>query len=395
MSRMVQTNSARRTFTRCRRQYWFKYIQRLDPIFTAPPLSFGRLIHECLEAFHRDKTVLFDGVIKSWRDAYVAEFNSVNQDPDFVGDIDTEKIDAMAELARGMMLGYVAKYARDLNAWEILAVEEPFRLPLRTICGKCNSNGCDSCGGTGLGRKSPVWDQAGKLDLVMREDGLVWIVENKTTAETDPGRYESDLLLDTQPRSYLWAVRHLAEQRGWGKVGGILYNVLRKRIPADPHPLQCKSCKGSGDPSKKAIKEGATDKCPACHGTGVSGISTKQGTDTTIAKYTEAIRRYPHLDVNDYEDVLSMLQSRGDRFFWRFYHHVSETDLNDWEAETYQVCRDIATTDRFYRNPDACSVNGRRCPYRRICTEDDPIARQNFKQRDEAHPELSAEEIDA
>ena len=392
MSRRVQTNSARRVFTHCRRQYWFKYIEKLDPIFTAPPLSFGTLIHNCLESFHKDKEVLFDGTINAWRDAYVAEFNAVNQDPDFVGDIDTEKIEGMAELAKGMMLGYVAKNAKDLNTWEILAVEEPFRFPLRTICSKCNGKGCQACDGAGLGRRSPVWDQAGKLDLVIKDEGLVWVVENKTTVETDRDRYESDLLLDTQPRSYIRAMQHLAAERDWGRVGGLIYNVLRKRLPADPHPLKCKSCKGSGQPTKKAQKEGHTE-CPTCNATGVIGISKHQGTDTTIAKYTEAIRRYPHLDVNDYEDVLSKLQARGDRFFWRFYHHIGPSDLNDWEAETYQVCRDIATTDRFYRNPNACSVNGRRCPYRRICTEDDPIARRNFKQRDEAHPELTAEEI--
>ena len=393
MTRRTITNSARRAFSRCRRYYWFRYIQKLDPIFTAPPLSFGTLIHACLEDFYVNKSVLFDGIIDKWRADYLAEFHSVDSSV-IEGEVDTTKIDKMAELARGMMRGYVAKRAGDLNDWEILAVEKPFRFPLHTICGKCNGNGCDACGGSGLGRKSPVWDQAGKLDLAMRHNGLVWVVENKTTTLTDRDQYENDLGLDTQPRSYVWAVKRMIEANGWGKLGGLLYNVLRKKEPANPHPLQCKSCKGSGNPSKKAQKEGHHDKCPACVGSGVSGISKKQGTDTTIEKYTQAIRQYPHLDVNDYEDVLAMLQSRGDRFFWRFYHHVGESDLNDWETETYQVCRDIATTDRYYRNPDACTVMGRRCAFRRICTDDDPIARRNFTVREEDHPELKAEEID-
>ncbi len=397
--RLTITNSERRTFTGCRRAYWFRYIEYLEPVFSAAPLRFGSLIHDCLKSFHLREAVLFSDRIQQWRDAYVVDVNQTS-DPDALADIDTSKVDKMAELANGIMLRYVEKYGDDLNRWEILGVEQPFRFPLHTPCTDCKGAGkvgadkCTRCKGSGIGRRSPQWDQAGVIDLIVGENGLVWVVEHKTTSATSRDAYESELLLDTQPRSYLWAVKQMAEKHGWGKVGGILYNVMRKKLPADPHELKCKSCKGSCKPTKTALKaDPSLTECPTCVGTGVIGISQKQGTDTTIEKYAAAIKKHPHLDVNDYEDTLSMLQARGDRFLWRFYHHVSEADLNDWELETYQVTRDISQTDRYYRNPNACAVPGRRCAFRRICIEDDPMARRSFKFRSEHHPEVKAEEI--
>lgn len=399
--RRVITNSTRRTFTRCRRQHWFRHEEKLEPILRAPPLAFGSLIHDCLQSFYKDKIVLHGTTIAAWRQKYIEEVQAANDVGETFGaDVDTEKVDKMAELATGIMDGYVQRYAVDHNRFEVIATELPFKLPLHVPCSSCEGSGsilrddgtlerCPSCGGRGIGRRSPTWDYAGVLDLVVRElkNGLIWVVEHKTTATSDRDQYESDLQLDTQPRGYVWAALQLAEQHGWGTVGGILYNCLRKKIPAEPKPTQCKRCRGTGK-----RKDGP---CQYCNETGVGAISKSQGTDTTMDLYANAIKAYPHLKIEDYEDVLQKLRARGDRFFWRFYHHINDGDLIDWELEMYQVTRDIATTDRYYRNPDACSVNGRRCPFRRICLEDDEIARKNFNVRSEAIPEITQADLDA
>jgi len=383
VTRRLLTNSMRRTFTQCRRKYFFVYPERLSPIVTAPPLSFGQLVHDCLEDFHINKNVLFDHVMNAWEIKHHAEVDAAAGSNEYA-DVDHDKIADLRKLATGMMQGYVQRYANDLNTWRILACEKPFRYPISTF--KSGTRG----------RSSATWDFGGKIDLLFADQDGSWILENKTTQETDKDKYETTLMLDTQPIGYVWGAEKLIQEMGWPPLRGIIYNVLRKKLPADPHPLKCKSCKGSGQPTKKAQKEGHTS-CPTCNATGVVGISTKQSTDTTVEKYVAAIRSYPHLDINDkdYEDVISMLTSRGDRFFWRFWHPVSLQDIEDWERETYQITRDIDTCEAFYRNVSACSVNGRKCPYRRICLEDDPIARRNFIVRDTEHPELKAEEIDA
>ncbi len=118
--RLTVTNSERRTFTGCRKRYWFRYRERLEPMISAPPLRFGTLIHDCLKTFHLEKTVLFNTFIEQWRQAYVADVERYQNDQDFLGDVDTDKVDAMAKLANGMMLRYVNKYADDLRRWDIL-----------------------------------------------------------------------------------------------------------------------------------------------------------------------------------------------------------------------------------------------------------------------------------
>ena len=382
--RRLITNSMRRTFTNCRRQYLFRYNERLQPIVGAPPLKFGSLIHDCLEDFHSNKNVFFDRVINTWESDYKKEVASLQDPGDPYGaDVDYDKIEAMHKLAAGMMMGYIKKHGDDLNNWKILAVEKPFRFPLYTF-----SDGV-------RGRRSGKWDMGGKLDLMFADKDGSWLMEHKTTVETDKDNYESGLMLDTQPRGYVWAARQIIEQEGWPPLRGILYNVLRKKLPMDPKHLKCKSCKGSGEPTKTAQKKDPNlTECPTCVGTGIIGVSQAQNTDTTVEKYAAAIKQYPHLDVNDYEDTLQKLTARGDRFYWRFWHHISESDVSEWERETYQVTRDIDTAESFYRNISVCNINGRKCPFRRICLEDSEMGRRNFTVRDDEHPELKAEEID-
>lgn len=383
------SNSKRRTFTRCRRMFWFEQVERLEPKVGSPPLRFGSLIHACLKSFYTDKQVLFDSVCNRWADEYRAELVGANLDEGYEPEVDEEKIEKLRELAKGMMRGYLERYASDHAKFEIVAAEQPFRFPLRVPCSKCRGESlyrkdksCE-CGGTGIGRRSPKWDYTGIIDLLVRDvqSGVLWLREHKTTVESDTEKYMSGLLLDTQPRGYVWAARRLAAEHGWGRVAGIEYNVMRKKVPVTPKTTQCKSCKGSGRPTKTALKaKPSLTSCPSCAGTGVGGIS-KAATDTTSKLFLQALKDHPHIDASEYSGIISMLQARGDRFFWRQWHHVSEFDVADWLLEMYQVTRDIDTTDRFYRNPDACDANGRKCPYRRICVEDDPIARRNFRVR--------------
>ena len=384
-SRRSLTNSTKGSFTNCHKKYYWKHVEKLDPIVTKPPLAFGRLIHQCKEEFYKNKVVLFDSIIDQWLDDYKQTIIEAQKKSGFEGEVDLSKAEKMADLAKGIMIGYVERYAQDLNKWKILAVEKEFRYPLVVPCSKCQGDGCDKCNKTGLGRKSPVWDYSGVIDLIIQDEkNHTWIGEHKTTALSDLDEYERDLGLDMQPRGYVWAARKICQENGWPKPIGIIYNLIRKKIPATPKTTQCKKCKGTGE------KKGSP--CRDCNSTGIGGLSKAQGIDTTLDRYVEALNKHPHIDINHYQDVILQLQARGDRFFKRVQFFISDKEIIEWLKETYQICRDIAHTKWFYRDLTSCNVNGRRCAYRSLCLDDSCMARANFKQRDTVHPELQGEE---
>lgn len=373
--RKLITNSTRNTFTNCHRKYKLRHKDRLEPIMRAPPLAFGSLIHECLAELYSDKVIFFDNQIDDWLQDYKDRIEQAGTE------VDLEKAEKLAELAKGMLLGYIERFGEDLSKWRILAVEKEFRYPLPTPCSKCRGEGCAACGKTGLGRNSPVWDYGGVIDLLIQDErGSTWIVEHKTTIESDLDAYDRDLGLNMQPRGYLWAARKICIENGWPKPTGIIYNIMRKKVPSEPETTQCKRCRGT------ATRKGLP--CEFCNATGVGGISRSK-TDTTLDKFIAALKQHPHLDVKNYEDIIMQLQARGDRFFKRVQYFVSDRDVIEWLLETHQIVRDIGATQHWYRDLSSCNVNGRRCPYRLICLEDNDMARAcNFHVRDSEHPEM-------
>jgi hypothetical protein len=368
------SNSRRKTWAGCRRRFQFRYMDNLEPVVDSPVLTTGRLLHACLQAFYKDKIVLFDSIIRQWLEAYRKAVMGV--DAEVLEFEPGDKAEEIGDLVRGLMAGYVARHADDLDKWEVLAVEKEFTVPLRTLCGACKGAGCDKCGGAGQGRTSSSWSYHLILDLLIREEGHVWVVEHKSTTLTNPDEYERDLSLDTQPRGYVYAAAKLCEERGWPKPIGVLYNCLRRKVPSEPKATQCRSCKATGK-----AKDGSL--CVACAGSGVGGLSATMP-DSTVQVFLDTLRKYPHLKSADYQEQIAALQMRGDRFYYRFRHFVSDAEILDWQRETYQVCRDIDTTDYYYRNTEGCKAYGRRCPYYRLCIEDNELARRNFKTREES-----------
>lgn len=384
--RRLLTNSTRNTFTSCHRKFELAIIQRLEAILRAPPLAFGSLIHSCVEDFYNNHVVLHGPRINAWLNGYCEIIKALEEKTGEQGRVDTTKAEELATLAKGMMMGYVDRYAGDLGKWKVLACELQFRYPLPTTCPKCNGTGCAQCNKTGLGRQSPLWDYGGIQDLLIADErDTVWVVEHKTTVLSDLDQYALDLGMDMQPRGYLWAARQWCKANGHKPPVGVLYNIMRKKIPATPATTQCKRCKGKGE----TVKAG---NCLACAGTGVGGISKSKGIDTTLPLYLAAIKAHSHLDINHYEDQITMLQARGDRFFKREYHYVSDREIVEWLLETHQIVRDIGTCKHWYRDLTSCNVNGRKCQFRKICLEDSISGRANFRVRESEHPELERDE---
>jgi hypothetical protein len=171
----ILTQSRLRAFRSCQRLHDFSYQRGYRAAKDPAALRFGTLIHKGLECI--------------WRDGnYAAE------------DQDVDPWD-MAR-ARPMLLGYIARWFP--NQYEVLAVEEEFRVPL-----------------------TPGWDLAGKFDAVVMEKGTgrVLVVEHKTSSQDImPGStYWQKLRLDSQLSIY-WAG---AKSKGYD-IQGVLYDVLGK-----------------------------------------------------------------------------------------------------------------------------------------------------------------------
>jgi hypothetical protein len=106
--------------------------------------------------------------------------------------------------ASEMILAYIIHWRHTDKDWETLAYEQKFEIPLE--------NG---------------WLFQGKMDKLARwkTDGLVYLWERKTTAQTGESYYQR-LRCDSQIKGYCLAV----QRTGYGETRNVLYDVLKKPL---------------------------------------------------------------------------------------------------------------------------------------------------------------------
>lgn len=172
------------TFMSCRRKYYFQYIEQLQPIVRAVPLSFGSAVHAGLEHMFKAGDQSKDGLIRAVEGSYsIDELNESGVEP-YVA---VETILAFAN-------------AVDWKHWQFWKVEPWFEVML------------------GHGRKL-----RGRFDGIIDIDGSLFILEHKTVAGAVTERRLNHLLWDQQASLYVAS----AWKQGLC-VKGILYNFLPK-----------------------------------------------------------------------------------------------------------------------------------------------------------------------
>jgi hypothetical protein len=120
----------------------------------------------------------------------------------------------------------------------------------------------------------------GYVDGVCKDSrGKWWLVEHKGYAQLANLKY---LQMDDQVTSYIWAMGVATGLT----FEGVIYNQLRKKVPAAP----------------RLLKSGT--------------LSQSKDQDTTYEVYYRTIKE-AGLVVNDYADILSYLHGRGNTFFRR------------------------------------------------------------------------------
>lgn len=339
------THSRLRTWRDCKRRHRLVYLDGWRPRREDPALSFGRLAHEGLEGWWLAEPGqrLHEAVVRITGRAQ-----------------DLYQEAAVQELLRG----YDAKWAVEMEAYEVLAVEASFTAPLvnpRTAAA------------------SRTYLIAGKVDAVVREraTGRVLLVEHKTTSdsiEDGASTYWRRLAMDGQVSHYYVGAEALGFQ-----VEGCLYDVL---LRPGQRPKQVPVLDEDG---VKIVVGSDGERVRTANGKKwrESADSAKgyvlQTRDETPQEYAERIR--------------ADIEATPEKYFQRKPVPRTEDDLRDYLFDAWAEARAIREAElagRSPRNPEACHRFGQ-CPFWEACAnglrlEDAPDLFERVE--DNVHPEL-------
>ena len=348
------------SFLSCRRKFWFRYIEHLEPLQRARPLGMGSAVHKGIELLLDGKPP--DEVEKGVLDAYSDEDLATDQYAPF------DRLTAV-EILRAFTQNV------DYRRWDVKGTEQYFNISL------------------GHGdRVHSLWDG------VIAFGGKLFILENKIVADNGPD-YQHRLLWDTQAGYYLLAAKEEGLEEKYGMpVAGILYNLVRKpsikpykatpveqRKYTQPKFAKHEPCKGKG--------------CGDC---GKNNCNNPP--DTPDGKMlVEPPRLYANMNERDERPVefaarvADWYRAQMDNIrngiappdsspFVQHFVYRNAAQLEAIRVKFLQLCSDLRKAKRegaWYENPNACSIMP--CPFASICLEMTPEAvAGNFTKRDTA-----------
>ena len=322
---MTSTYSMWSLFRNCRKACEYRYEIGLVPREKDPNLSFGSLIHECLQTWHgtRDLAAVIDFIDRACASRR---------------DDDTVRRDW--HLARAIMTGYATRNPRE--EFDIVALEKTFE-------------GAIINPATGASSRSFVL--AGKVDGIVRIGGDHYILEHKTAATIDAD-YLERLWTDFQIAIYSYYV----EQALGIPITGVIYNVLGK--------ARLQQSKGETEEEYQARRAELLEK-------------SKTGKTTAKRKLPESDEEFQaRMAVKYLEPEMfhrEMLYLSRDRF------EVLRAEL--WELT--QALLDARRRKVFYQNTAFCFNYNRPCAYFPICRSNgNPNVIENFYTIEAPHEEL-------
>ncbi len=322
---MTSTYSMWSLFRNCRKACEYRYVVGLASRDKDPNLSFGSLIHECLQLWHETRDP--DAVIALLDRACAGRVSDDNARRDW-------------HLARAIMTGYATRYPHE--EFEIVALEKTFE-------------GAIINPATGAASRSFLL--AGKVDGIVRIGGDHYILEHKTAAIIDAD-YLERLWTDFQIAIY----SHYVEQALGIPITGVIYNVLGKAR------LQ----QGKGETEEEYLARRAE-----------LIAKSKTGKTTAKRRLAESDEEFQARLVEKYAEPemfhREMLYLSRDRF------DTLRAEL--WELT--QAFLDARRRGVFYQNTSFCFNYHRPCAYFPICrSSGNPNVIDNFYQRVAPNEEL-------
>ncbi len=365
LSRFI-TNSERGTFG-CQRRWAFRYLDGLTTDGSAA-LRLGGLWHLCLASWYRSLCTMTvadiaEHVIAPWEESRADWYSKHPNDEREEEDV------GLVALTKGMLAGYLALYAHDAERWEVVAVEpQVARWLVHPVTGKPIRDRIMHRGKLTHRR----WGYAGAMDIVVRKrtDGTFWIVEHKTTKDSDLWQYMRKLDLEPQTKLYAWAladpiVNTCSPFTEPIQISGVIYNAARSKLPSVPD----------------VVKDGTRFSKSPC--------------DTTRDVFLAEIERRG-FDKAAYADVLDALAPRI--FFHREEFAFTEAMIADFAADMHAHALQMVDAERAEVHPRQTSVcigkHAFRCDYAAVCLTDGPFMRKAFNVSTVRHAELTGDFAD-
>jgi hypothetical protein len=200
------------TFMSCRRKYWFRYIEKLEPRVRETPLSFGEAVHNGLEWLFNNRDSIYVNDASLLREAMAEAYTA----------------DELQQEGAGLNMSIAVLCVQAFNCtvawreWEFIDLERWFEVP------------------SGHGRRIH-----GRWDGLIKVDGSSFLLEHKTVAGSVSERRIHHLLWDQQASMYIAAAHSL----GFTDVKGILYNFIPKPTieQATATPMEKRKYKKDGE----------------------------------------------------------------------------------------------------------------------------------------------------
>ncbi len=312
-----------RTFKQCRRKWWWSSPlgRNLEPNVPYAPFFSGRAVHYALEMYYGKKHVPFQTSLDKF-------FAHEEKEMGTLWPIERNTFNEQVELVRGITdhyklwsTGFEGRFADD--KLEFLSLEQSFRVPIFARSG----------------RKSTKVMLSGRFDGVVKVAGengdTYWIWEIKTTRSIE--ELTHSLANDEQAGAYIWA----AQQMYKVPITGVLYNILRKKVPTQPRVLQ----------------------------NGM--LSVAKDIDTTAEAYFNAIHTlHPDWKMETiqeyYGEILDTLIQKGNTFFSRFPVYRTQVEIETLAENLHATALEM-TRPTTVRYPTPGWMNCKFCHFRSPC----------------------------
>jgi len=387
------TNSELSAFRNCSQKHGFRYRDGLRPVVEAPYFADGRIFHEAAAAAivaafsRRDESLEYRmGFAKLAAalaqehafNAYLAELQNSDGHPAAIDGREREAHERN-KIITGMVERLIDGTADD---WETLLpvfVEQSYKAPIP------DKNG---------GARTPTW-HAGAYDVVWYDrERRELILEDHKTTSVGTDSFVAKLDQDPQMTGYLWGLKWLAKTGalvsqdrllgyGWKlqeildfeelplfggsqgelRIGRIRYNVVRKKLPTEPHVLKKGLVSTARLDTTSEVYEAALQtqeaKCLVC--TALEECKVCEGTGRGQPRTPEQ------------EVFLRGLRERPNTWFSRLEVWRSDAEIDRWIRETRVDARRIRELDRRpelrTRNLWHCTGPAGHCEFSALCAE--------------------------
>jgi hypothetical protein len=317
-----------RAFKTCRRQWnWSSPLgHNLEPDKPYAPFFSGRVVHTALELYYRSNGNMT--LMEAVDVAFTIEYEKM-ESAGTLWEEEEQMLNEQKELVYGIMEHYdiwIHSGEHNKSPWgdenlEYLDMETTFTVPMLTENGNPSNR-------VYLG---------GRFDGIVRrrDDGTLWLFETKTTRSIK--ELQNTLAFDEQAGAYIYAAQLLLGEQ----VYGVIYNILRKKVPTTPRLLQ--------------------------NGT----LSVNKSIDTTASYYLRAAMSH-HQDMSRenlielYNEILMDLHERGNLFFSRTIIRRTPGEIAELADNLWYVALEmVRPSTKLYPSPSWTSCTF--CRFRAPC----------------------------